>query len=1089
MSNTTATLSLKFWNDGKNLFAMSFFVIFVIFSVTVVFFETQLSSSVMQSVEDEQTITTDRINYQVHEKLTKYRNDLLFLYATPPIAGLANTIEGKDKYDDSTFEQWKLRLETIFVAFIQHNSEYEQLRIISANGKGKELVRVDRDGGGVKVVSNAQLQNKSNNDYYKQSTQLLDGQMYLSPISLNREFGEIEFPYRPMLRLSIPIFDNQMRRFGFLIMNINATQLLDSLQNIVEEPSQLALTDSEGYFLLHPSEQLMFSKDLNPDETWDSHYSVGSKTDTQLYKVTENQNSEERLYSLGKKIILSSNLKDGFLIAHILTPDEVLKNVAMQRRTNVYAFLFVITSVLLFILIAFDRGLRKSQELAETRAESDAIVDASKDAIIGLNSKGQISSWNRAARNLFRLNIEQVINQSIADLSLFPNVDFALLINNLANGVSQQSIDTTIDSGNGQVLYVSLSLSAIVKDGSRFSGVAVIVRDVTNERIADEKIRKANAELEIKVAQRTAELEKVSDVKSAFISNISHEMRTPLNGIIGTLNLIRKEPLSEEQCRYLDMAEVSVNSLAVLINDILDLSKIEAGKLDLDYKAFNPAKLIETLSTSMAVKAQEKGIEFIVDTVDIQCESIISDPHRYSQILTNIVNNAIKFTKHGSILVKAYSKQKDDSHCGFYCEVTDTGIGIAEEYHGQLFTAFSQENSSVAPKFGGTGLGLSICKQLCSLLNGEITFESIKDKGSTFSFWINIPNVNATPKKTVKYLAGNTVSILVENSQLEKSLQNIVTKLGAIVVSESELLEYLDIPEQLPKSLPNILIFDQHDQRLHELDKRWLALQKSGKAPEQIVALHNTAEAKVLFSNIKPIFISKPLSTSEFLAKCGKKGQASEPAESIHSQRQTTDISAMDMKSLDGATVLVVDDNEINIEVAIGILKPTAVNTLRAANGQQAIEQLLKSDADGETVHCVLMDCQMPILNGYDATKKIRNGAAGDVYIDVPIIAMTANAMQGEKQKCLDAGMSDYVTKPISAEKLTAKLTSWVLSKYIPQNKLKDVSHSEQEISLDGGESALPVWDKDAALQRLMNNQTLLNKIVHLFIETSLEKL
>ncbi|MBU2878854.1 ATP-binding protein [Aliiglaciecola lipolytica] len=1077
---------IKSWYGGKNLFIPTFFLFVSIISIAIIIFETQINTTIMALVEENQRVTNSRIDTQVQQSLSKYRNDLRFLFGTPPIEGFANTMVQDSEVDGSTHEQWKQRLETIFVAFVENNSEYEQMRFIGIGNEGKELVRVERSGGGIKVVGDAHLQNKSERDYYQQSIKLSAGQIYLSEISLNREFGEIEFPYRPMLRLSIPVFNNQIERLGFLILNINASELLNSIQGLVDKPNQLILTDSNGFFLVHPNPELMYSKDLNPEASWDSYYNqkldLGSQID--ITRVKHYPTGE--FYSSAKKLIISGDFNDGFLLSHILTPEAVISDLAMQRRTNVYAILFVVFIVIVIVLAVFQRGLRRSQELAEARAESEAIVNGSQDAIFGLTTDGRISSWNRAAKALFGLDFEQVEGRRVVELSLFPEVNFDELIHKLASGVSQQSLETCLQQDQNIKLLVSLS--AILQDGVTFSGVAVITRDITSLKKADEKIRKVNAELEVKVARRTAQLEKASDVKSAFISNISHEMRTPLNGIIGTLNLIKKEPLSEQQLQYLDMTEVSVNSLSVLINDILDLSKIEAGKLDLDYKAFKPGKLIESLCGSMAVKAQEKGLEFILDSIDIKCESIISDPHRYSQILTNILNNAIKFTNQGHILVNAYSEQLDDNHCSLHFAVTDTGIGIAEENQKRLFSAFSQEDSAIASKYGGTGLGLSICKQLSKLLNGQVTFKSEKGKGSTFHFQVHIPNVNVTFKRPEKHLSGKLVTILVANQQLHQSLCNMVVKLGAKVMPDNEITGYLESNTELPAKLPDIFIVDQLDPRALLLEHCWDAIEYANNSSAKVAMLYNTRDAKTMFKRLKPIYISKPVSISEFLLKYTDKKQTLADANAEQNKPKITDVDLPVDSKLTGARVLVVDDNDINVEVAIGILKPTSVETVRAANGQQAIDKLLASAASGEIIHCVLMDCQMPILNGYEATAQIRNGEAGQLYIDVPIIAMTANAMLGERQKCLEAGMNDYVTKPISAEKLITKLTKWVLSVFKPKVKIiNDSGDTEQSIAQ--AITSCVVWDKQGALTRLMNNQNLLNKICNIFLQNTGDKI
>ncbi|WJG10110.1 ATP-binding protein [Aliiglaciecola sp. LCG003] len=1021
----------KYLGNGRHLFSTALLIIALIFSVTVFLFETQLNQSVMSSVEADLSGSAEQINNQIQQKLAKYRDNLRFLHATPPISGLprAEANEGIDPQDKTTYEQWKHRLETIFIAFIQNNSEVEQLRVVSADERGMELIRVERSGGGVKVTHQAQLQSKSDRDYYFASTALSDGEIYMSSISLNREFGKIDFPYRPMLRLSLPIFDQQMSRFGFIIVNVNVNELLLSLNKTAASPSFLILTDSEGFFLIHPNSEVLFSRDLSPDKTWNNYYQVKKLPKSLLSSVALQSNAGHKAYSYNKKIMLSGDIENGFLLANLLTPESHVRQLAMERRKNVYAFLSIVSIILLIVLKVFDRSMRKSQELAEARAQSDAIVDGSNDAIIGLTKDGHITSWNRAARNLFCYEADFVHGQSIEHLSLFPNVDIRNRIDKLSKG-EPQSAETTISDASHSIKYLALSMSPILEDNRQFKGAAIIIRDVTNERLADEKIRQANTELETKVAARTAELQKSSHVKSAFISNISHEMRTPLNGIIGTLNLIKKEPLSKRQLKYLDMTEVSVNSLAVLINDVLDLSKIEAGKLDLDIQSFNPSVLIERLCESMAVKANEKDLEFILDLVDVHCTRITSDPHRYSQILTNLINNAIKFTSKGYVKVTACTQVDADQKLVLHCSVSDTGIGIAEENQRKLFQAFSQEDSSVAAKYGGTGLGLSICKQLVELLNGNIVFQSEKEHGSTFTFSIALPVTETTTFTPVPKLIDQTAVILTPFSQVRENLGKILQANGCLVVDETSTQDWLSSGKDAPSNMPDLIFIDAQYRHINQIDNLCLSLLKAKYKIAKIVVLQRSAEPRRVFRNISPVFISKPIMLNHLLQKVSEQNwqEQNDLPGSLTQTEQLETISAEDIAKVAGARVLIVDDNEINIEVAIGVLSDLPLTFERAENGKVAIHKLIQSLQDNQPIQCVIMDCQMPILDGYQASNLIREGKAGEPYKLIPIIAVTASAMKGEKDKCLQAGMSDYVTKPISVTSLVAKVVKWTLS-------------------------------------------------------------
>lgn len=1073
------------------LFPISLSAIITLIVVAIIINEASLSRSVLGSVELEIIDKNQSINSQTQEVIENYRRDIRFLHATPPIKGLARASNNKgvDPLENTTYAQWKTRLEIIFAAFLKNNPDYEQLRIISTNKKGQELVRVDRVQGAVEVIDLNRLQNKGAQEYFTASSNLSDGEMYLSEISLNREYGKIEFPYRPMLRLSMPIFDENQNRFGFIIINVNANNLLTLLKNSINTPFQLALTDSNGYFLSHPNKDFTFGKDLNSDISINNNYTFNPVADSSLSLIKPKSNAQTSYYTARKKITLALGEKQNFLSSHVLAPVEHIKNIEMERRTKLYAFLLILVVVLTIILAFFNRSLRKSQELANARAQSEAIITGSSDAVIGITNNGIVSSWNNAAALMFKLGELEAIGKSINDLKIIDQLNFNEIIEKFTDGTRQFKQNASISNGSTK-RYFSLSLSAIIDQFGMFIGIAIIARDVTKERTIENEIIKVNHELENKVAIRTKELKQASEVKSAFISNISHEMRTPLNGIVGTLNLIKKEPLSETQKNYLEMTEVSVSALSVLINDILDLSKIEAGKLELNFKEFNLIKLIESVCGSMAVKAQEKGLEFVLDVVNLKCKTIKTDPHRFSQILTNLVNNAIKFTETGFIKVTAYCEQTSNDNVTVHVNVTDSGVGIAQENQSKLFTAFSQEDKSVASKFGGTGLGLSICRQLCNLLGGEISFESEKSLGSSFHIKLTLSNADTTHYSFTPRLKNKSFAIVTKNNELADSINNLIAAFSGNSFSSEQLQQSLLSDDIENVSLPDFILIEQDDTLLKRLDEMWSSI--ANHHAIKVILLANRGYPQIKTRHMQASLLSKPILISEFLKTVAdERSIENKISENSINKRRESDSVKTDNSDFKGAHVLIVDDNDINIEVAAGILSCLSLEIDTASNGQQAIEKLVNSVANNHQYHCVFMDCQMPILNGYDAAKKIRAGEATPQNINIPIVAMTANAMMGERQKCLDAGMSDYITKPISAEVLVATATKWLSSTFMKEallenNQLNEFNKPTPD-TLDS--QSLPDWDKDNALSRLLNNENLLIKVCELYLQSTPVKL
>ncbi|MCG9711430.1 ATP-binding protein [Shewanella insulae] len=1066
---------------GRSLLLASSLIVLVVALVIIAGFESQLNKSIVGSLRTDLEALSEQVNNQAQDRLNRYFNNLNFLFETPPISGLsrAKNNQGIDPVDETRYEQWRHRLETIFVAFLQNNREYEQLRILDADGM--ELIRVDRRGGAVNVIPDNHLQDKQGRDYYQASKDLQQGEIYTSPINLNREFGKIDYPYRPMLRLATPIFSDSGQRFGLLIVNINAERLLNSFNSIVPPHIELVLTDSQGYFLLHPDDEMRFSRDLNPELVWSKHYRRSKELKRNFDLVVDKFHDDRPFYAYHTSITLSNDAQSGQLTSTLMASKEYVRELAVSRRISVYTFMLAVGMLFLFVLTILGRSARNSQALAKEKAQSAAIIDGSKDAIIGVGNSGVINNWNRAAELLFGYDADYAKGHYINELALLPEVDLAKLVVKANQGNKALSLDAELPMNEGHRADLYVSVSPILGENKHTLGVAIVIRDVSIEKQAAKKIQLVNAELEKKVAIRTQELQKASYVKSTFISNISHEMRTPLNGIVGTLNLVRKESLSERQARYLDMAEVSVDALSALINDVLDLSKIEAGKLDLDMSVFNPLNLVESVCSSMAVKAQEKGVEFIIDVVDLRCQSIESDPHRITQILTNLVNNAIKFTEQGHIKIKAHSRLRETGELEFICEVSDTGIGIAEENQAKLFTAFSQATSSISNQYGGTGLGLSICKELSELLNGKMSFESHKGQGSRFTFTMVLNQGQFKLMAPEVLLHEMTCSVLLVNEVQQACVEAAIARLGGKLLPGGPIRDWLNQEAPVPEVVPHVLIVEQRHSLLTDLDSQWPTLAAIHKRLPRVMAFQKSSDGNKSLNNIELEYLNNPLLFSEFMQKFGaREVKSGSEYSKQHAKQLISDEVAARIK---GARVLVVDDNEINIEVALGVLSELSLEFVRATNGQEAIAKLKECEQTGLTVHCILMDCQMPLLNGYDCTRAIRGGEAGEAFVDTPIIAMTASAMMGERDKCIETGMNDYVTKPIVAERLQEKVVDWLISVCEDDDSsalLTSAPH--EEIQVNDEEY---VWNRKLALSRLMNNETLFAEICQSYYEST----
>ncbi|MDP5031344.1 ATP-binding protein [Paraglaciecola sp.] len=956
----------------------------------------------------------------IESHIAQSQNKLQFLFSTPPIAGIARAINNGDidPLDGTTSEQWKVRLHTILKAFIKTNPEIRQIRLIGQADNGKELVRVEKLNNQVVVTPEGLLQEKGREGYFQAVANLEANQNYTSDITLNREFGVIDTPVWPTYRVAQPVYGESNVFFGMLILNVDVSELIRMVQQeLVQSGLDFYLLNSQGFFISAPDTSLLFGFDLDqPQATWQTltDNSLLPRSDT----VAPVSIAGGQGHVSSHKITLSTPEERALYVVTVL-PETTLSELWLQQRLVFVMLLIFLFSVVILVIYAYQRYANKILNLYNDQSRYEAVIAGSSDAIVVLDRLGFIQEWNEAAAFLFGMDDTQAKDRSLFELLVAEDASEMFSVETLAEVIDKKTptsleIKTTNFASNTNYLVVSLS-PVIPKNKGMTAHVSAIIRDITEKRVNQLQIVGLNASLEQQVQDRTKQLEAVSieakkanQTKSHFVANISHEIRTPLNGIGGMLELLTREPLSAKQEAYLKMAKNSVATLTVLINDLLDLSKMESGKLDIEPASFNLLETSSVVISSLALKAHEKGLNLMLDWAEVRHENIISDGYRIKQILVNLLANAIKFTEKGQIVVSLSTRlAPDNEHVFIEIAVKDTGIGITEEQQTRLFQPFSQANSSIEKDFGGTGLGLSISKELAKLLGGEIAVSSEIGRGTTFTFMLTAPLEQQVKNKTIGSLLSGRRCLLVMAEQDESdTLIRQLHAWGALALASDSIEDLYTID---PESLPDLIIVDSS--LVDGAFERWFDLMKASHRCKLMLLLPS-ADAPITFKESDDCqHLIKPILPAAFLMAY----QGLRHPEQKFSHRQLVNkIAPLAVHTEQSYTVLIVDDNEINRYVAQGMLERLPIQFYTATNGAEAIE-CLQSLPSEHHIDLILMDCQMPILNGFEATQAIRRGDAGDQVQDVTIIAMTAGAMAGDRDACLQAGMNDFVSKPLDA--------------------------------------------------------------------------
>jgi signal transduction histidine kinase/DNA-binding response OmpR family regulator len=545
------------------------------------------------------------------------------------------------------------------------------------------------------------------------------------------------------------------------------------------------------------------------------------------------------------------------------------------------------------------------------------------------------------------------------------------------------------------------------------------------------EVRRLAGTLEQRVRERTGQLERAQHVaeaatraKSEFLANMSHEIRTPMNAILGMSYLALQSGLDDRQRNYVEKVHSAAESLLGIINDILDFSKIEAGKLQIESIAFRLGDVLDHLAALVGMRAEEKGLELLFELPADLPGALVGDPSRLGQILLNLTNNAVKFTERGEVTVAVSLLERTAERATLRFEVCDSGIGMAHEVRDRLFQPFSQADASTSRRYGGTGLGLAICRHLVERMGGGIGVESEPGHGSCFHFTLAFGlQPGAQPVPDAGQLRGARVLVVDDHPAARERLCGLLASLGfhAHAADDGEAALAAVSRAEAAGQPFRLVLLDWHMPRMDGIECLARMVRAGGHALPTVLMTtafgRDQVQRELQARQLHPAaLLTKPVMPAALVDAClaALVGQAAQPG--LVEQRQ--ELMQTHQASLAGARILLVEDNAINQELACDILDGAGLVVTVAGDGLQALATL-----ERESFDAVLMDCQMPVMDGYEATRALRQRPG---FQDLPVIAMTANAMAGDREKVLAAGMNDHVAKPIRVDELFATLARWV---------------------------------------------------------------
>jgi PAS domain S-box-containing protein len=731
------------------------------------------------------------------------------------------------------------------------------------------------------------------------------------------------------------------------------------------------------------------------------------------------------------------------------------------------------------VIFGISKDLTKEQEALQKFNK----LFNSNPALMAVSSlpERQFTEVNEAFTQITGYSGDEIIGKNAAQINLFAEPEKQIIVEReIAENGSIRNFEMVLRTKSGKLLHGLFSGEQIESQGKNY--LLAVMIDITERKKAEETLLKINADLEEAIQRANTmalEAEAANMAKSEFLANMSHEIRTPMNGVIGMTGLLLDTSLSAEQYRYVTALKSSGESLLRLINDILDYSKAEAGKIQLENIDFDLYELLDDFSQPLATKAHEKNLDFTYVCEPNVPMLLKGDPVRLRQVLVNLTGNAIKFTHSGYIRINiSFLACQNENEAILKFSIKDTGIGIPENMIDNLFEKFTQADSSTTRNYGGSGLGLAIVKQLVQLMNGEVGLISKPGEGSEFWFTASfgLQGDGFPDKKPTDSLQPVLILIADENPVNRYNLNLHLSSWGLATketVNYQELQEILEKPNEMEKFQIGILSMGKNIKTTLEAARQ---IRQNSKIKNlKLLLLYGIGTSEKISEEVEALFdatMYKPVHYSrlyEMLVSLTGEDQ---------NQRDMIQKSAAKTKSLKGAfikrqaPILIVEDNITNQDVAKGLLRNLGLEADVADSGIKAIEAV-----EQKQYHLIFMDVQMPEMDGLEATRRIRSPKSGNLNKEIIIIALTAHAMKEDRDRCLAAGMNDYLSKPLTPQSLVKMLDKWLPNPESDKTALPNSASQETTAIKEN----LPAWNKESLYERLMNDEELINLVMENF--------